>query len=665
MKQIEEKAIQTYQKNLEYFEKEHKELFQQLTKFNSLLEKGNIQTKYSLEYLDGYFDIKELKSGNFLYVQNSNEVDKELAKRVNYKKNSFTFEGFPIYNYVKKREEYIDKERGKEGLFPIMKYYIEHSLRDDEMKYIAKYIFIGVGLGGHIIDIHKKITADDYLIIEDNIELFRLSLFTTEYYKLGEVSRLYFAIETDQKNFSNIFEDVLGISLHENRYLKYTHFPVHSKEKIEYIKNELSAQIFVTYGYKTMLTRDIRPLEFMNDFKIINLSKHLRNSLFTSKPTLILGAGPSLEKEIEFVRKNHNKFIIIAVSAVLKRLHQENIKPDIVFHVDGFEASLVHLEGFDVQEFVKDSIAIFHPQVPAKLRDIFTKENIFYFQTQTDYIQGFNTISTPCVGSLALVLSLIFNIERIYILGLDFAFDPITGESHSSGHKYSSKIDLNDDNNDTKMSLRGTNLEVQGNFREKVYTNALFYTSISALHKFIPFFKKDYQTIYNLNDGAFLDGSMPKRTEEIEISNILDKEAIHKIVKQSFDENSIKELTLEQIDSIEKRLKNSLKLRKMIQKYQKQTKKIVPHKFLSLFYAFILDILDMDDRESKDLSTVCNYFLRYTLPLLTDMLNSKTIKNEHKHIKFINDLVIKELFDIEKIYRKALENFLKRVKTKE
>jgi len=666
VQEIEIKAIETYQKNLEYFSQSKKELYNQLLEFNQKLEDGSIIASYDLEYLDGYFDIKELRSGYFLYSQDSNEVSQELSKRVNYKKNSFTFEGFPIFNYSKeKQENLIDEERGAEGLFPIMNYYIENSSRDDEMQYIAKYIFIGVGLGGHIISTDKKIDADSYLIIEDNIELFRLSLFVTEYYRLAK-KKLYFAIDRDKNQFSDIFADFLGISLHENRYLKYTHFPTHSKEKIKNIQNELAIQTFVTFPYKTILTKYIRPLEYLNRFNSINLSKNFQKSSLSSKPFLILGAGPSLQKDIEFVKKNHSKFVIVAISAMLKTLYKENIQPDIVFHIDGFESSLVHFDGFDTKEFLKNSIAILSPIAPLKLRDIFTQENIFYYQLDTDYIEGFDTISTPCVGSSALIFSLIFGVEDIYILGLDFAFDEKTGSTHSSEHKYNEKIDLKDREDITKaMGIRKNIFRVKGNFIDKIYTNSLFYSSVASLYRFIPLFKKSNQTIYNLSNGLFLEGTVALKSDDVKLKNeYIEKNILHKEIQELFEQYATKELTQKQFYSIEKRLYNSKKLKKLILKYQTKTENINIEKYVEIFYQFIADILVMNSKESKNITTVCDYFLRYTLPLLTDILNSKTIKSKKKHIKVLNDLIIKELFDVEKIYSEALERFIKR-ETKE
>ncbi|MEA3229006.1 MAG: 6-hydroxymethylpterin diphosphokinase MptE-like protein [Campylobacterota bacterium] len=664
MQDIEKIAIETYQKNLNYFQKSQKSLLQQLLEFNTRLENGTQIALYDLEYLDGYFDIRELKSGNFLYSGDSNEISQQFCDRVNYKKNSFTFEGFPIFDYSKeKQENLIDEERGAEGLFPIMNYYLKHTDRDDTMRYIAKYMFIGVGLGGHISLISKKIQADDYLIVEDDFELFRLSLFTTKYYEIAKKARLYFAVDSDKKRFATLFGDFLSISLQENRYLKYTHFPVHSKEKIKNIQNELAIQSFVTFPYKTILTKYIRPLEYLNEANIINLSKHLDTTLFKDKPILIVAAGPSLQKNIEFIKNSHQKFVVIAISAVLKTLYKENIKPDIVFHIDGFSSSLPHFEDIDAKLFLKDSIAILSSISPLSLQKRFTKENIFYYQLDTDYIQGFDAISTPCVGSLTTIFSLLFNPSEIYIVGLDLAFDAQTGATHSAEHFYNKNIDISNRKNISQdMGLRKNIFKVKGNFQKNIYTNSLFYSSISSLHLFIPLFKRDNQTIYNLSDGAFIEDTTPLFISNIEDSRYkdLDKSILHSEIKQLFLDNSVYRLTQEQMQSISNRLKNSQKLKLLISKYQTKTKVIDSSKHMQIFYSFIADILMMNSKDSKNLTMVCDYFFRYALPLLSDLLNNRDIKDRKNHIKRVNNLIIKELFEIEEIYSSALKRFMKR-----
>ena len=74
---------------------------------------------------------------------------------------------------------------------------------------------------------------------------------------------------------------------------------------------------------------------------ILNMSKfnnsrpvcELRD-LFKNKPALIVSAGPSLAQNIENIKKNKDKFIIIAVVPAFKILIQAGIIPDFVTFAD-------------------------------------------------------------------------------------------------------------------------------------------------------------------------------------------------------------------------------------------------------------------------------------------------------------------------------------------
>lgn len=54
------------------------------------------------------------------------------------------------------------------------------------MKKIEKFIFLGTLLGRHIPRIAQKVDAEAYLVLERNIEIFRLSLFTVDYTILAQ-----------------------------------------------------------------------------------------------------------------------------------------------------------------------------------------------------------------------------------------------------------------------------------------------------------------------------------------------------------------------------------------------------------------------------------------------------------------------------------------------
>ena len=155
-----------------------------------------------------------------------------------------------------------------------MSYYINNTDKSDEMQKIEKFIFIGVGLGVHLLEIDAKISANEYLIIEDDLELFHLSLFCTPYYEFNKNATLTFSISENENDFMDNINIFLENSFYLNRYLKYSYFSAHSDIKIKLIQNALTSQDFISFPYKTLLTKYLKPFEYINNsHNILKLKK--------------------------------------------------------------------------------------------------------------------------------------------------------------------------------------------------------------------------------------------------------------------------------------------------------------------------------------------------------------------------------------------------------
>lgn len=662
MQSIEELAIQKYHDNIEYFKTSHPNIIKLLDVINMAFEKGDMQPQYDLEYLDGYFDVKELSSGDFLYANNSNDISTDFSKIITLQKSSYSYEGLPVYHSKSISDMASDKANAMEGVYPIMDYVIDHTNESDSMKSVEKFIFVGVALGFHIEKLDAKLNAQEYLIIEDDLELFRLSLFTISYVELAKRSKLTFSIADDEQLFAETMATFLEVSFINNRYLKYAHFPTHSKEKLRQIQNAIMAQGFISFQYKAELEKNLRPLEYMNDgYKILNLSKPIENKLLGSKPVLLITAGPSFHKNIEWLKANHERFIIVAVSATLKTLYQNNIRPTVVTHIDGFSASLKHYESFPIKEFLKDSLIVLGPFADGLIKRFFPKENVFYYEEDTEYIKGFKGPQMPCVGSFSLLMSLILGTKELYLLGLDLALDQKTGATHSGNHAYNQEYDLTDKESvkDT-MSLRENFVGVRGNFEKTVYTNGVFNLSINSLHEFIPKIKQANQTIYNLNDGAYIESSVAKNIEDVDSSTyaVLDKQEVFTELSKILKSNSVDRLNDEDTESLKKRLENSQNIGNMIKKYASSVSKTNADAFLSDLLGLVSDILKLRNRETINIVLVYYSYFKYILPLVFDLFNTQGLKSKKQHVKRLSVMIEKELMNIEGIYTKALRNFL-------
>lgn len=662
MESVETLAIQTYQKNIEYLSSEHAELAKLLNIFESAINNGDYAPQYDLEYIDGYFDVVILKSKTYLYGSNSADASSVFTKMIGYEKNKLAFEGFPIYHIPNEQIGKLDdKEIGLKDIFPLMNYYSENSSETDSMKTIEKFIFVGTGLGMHIPMVNNSIDAQEYLIIEDDLEVFKLSLFTTPYYELGANKKLFFSIADDENEFLKKVKLFLENSFYENRYLKYFHFPKHSNNKIKLIQNALLTQNFVYFAYNHELKKYLRPLEYMAEhYATLNIGKNFDSSIFNEKPVLALAAGPSLEKNMEWLKANNDKFIIVAVEAVLQTLYKNNIKPDVIVHIDGFETSLVHYEDLPIAEFLKDTIVVLGAFTPTKVRNLFDKDKVFYFEESAEYIERFGSLVVPCVGSYALMLSLIFDAKELYLLGLDFAINQETGSTHSEGHAYEEQTDMDkkDDLSNT-MEIRKNLFPVQGNFTNAVYTNSSLHTSVQTLYNQIPMCKREDQYIFNLNDGAKINKAAPKQVSEIDVNSMqsINKQELAKTLDDLFNNNSIKVLNDSDLKSMKIRLENAKNIHALIQEYSNSVSHSNVDRYFYDLLGLVSSILKSRGRENINLTQVYHSYFKYALPIISDLFNTKKLKNEKRHIKKIDKLLLNGMYDICNTYIEALEKF--------
>ncbi|RLA71671.1 MAG: hypothetical protein DRG78_24890, partial [Epsilonproteobacteria bacterium] len=61
----------TFNENIQYLEKEQKELFSKLVALDSAIEQGHYQEKYELVYENNNFDVVDKKTKNYLYNKQS------------------------------------------------------------------------------------------------------------------------------------------------------------------------------------------------------------------------------------------------------------------------------------------------------------------------------------------------------------------------------------------------------------------------------------------------------------------------------------------------------------------------------------------------------------------------------------------------------------------
>ena len=668
MNTIEQQVTQTYLDNIAYFQQVHPRLYEQIAALETSIDKGYYTPKYELEYKEDYFDVIEPSSGTMLYGTNSIELAQRAAKSISYKKNENVLETFFPRTFSDEALHYYASQdvqsSAYHGLAPIMDYANKHAdPKTTTMRAIHKFIFLGVGLGLHIDTIDKKISAKSYLIIEDDLELFRLSLFTCNYNLLAQKANLHFWIFNDE-NFHHNVANFLSDSFVENHYIKFFHLPSHHDIKFKTLQSIIASQEHLTFSYTALMNQYIKPLEHLyNNRPFLNISQHWQHQLFTETPVLLIAAGPSLKKNITWLKQHHKKFIIVAVSATLTLLEREGITPDIVIHIDGFEVSLAHFDALSSQDFLNHSMTIFSASVLQEHVDRVPSERCYFYQNLAQYKKNFGAIVGPCVGSQSLGLLLKFGVTNLYLLGLDLALDQQSGRTHTEEHLQSKTLDLsNHDTVEDTFTFESSTISVRGNFNDTVMTTSSFNISIDTINRFIATEKTATQTIYNLNDGAYFEQSTPLQISDIPLENWkdLDKPSLQDLLQKSLNLHVEEGLNSAEYRHLDALIAHAQKLKKVIDTYQSQRIPSSIDAYKQRFIAFIDTLLAMENGERYHLSIIYLYYLNNIVTYLFDILNTKELKNHKHHIKKVNKMMTSVVREIEETYEKKITNFSKK-----
>lgn len=666
---IEQKAIQTFQENLLFFQTTQPQLFEKIDALNLAIDKGYYKEKYSLEYKEeGYFDVLDTQSNSWLYGSSSIEHAKLSAKSIDFKKEGNLFETFyKVYisdEDVKRYETATIPETPYSASAKIINYAIKNAEFDKTtMKKLYKFIFFGTGLGLHLLEINEKLKSHVYFIVEDDLELFRLSMFVTNYKELTKYgAMLFFSIFEEEDEFQETSDKFLHEMFIYNHYLKFFQILSHSEQKIKDFQKNLLSQTYLTFHYSALTNSLLRSLDHLkNGYNILNISQKFDNKFLQEKPILLLGAGPSLHQNIEWLKKNQDKFIIVTVTAMLAKLEKEGIKATLLTNVHGFNDALPHVENVKDIHFYDESIAMFSTFTTQEFVAHFKKENVFLFQGTSTFKKGFDGLASSNIGALTYGLMLKLGAKKIYLLGLDFALNQETGESHADAHHYKKQLDIEKTDYDVEddISYIDSVITTKGNFQEEVKTNLLFNGFKHQCNLFTRVFKSEDTAVYNLSNGAYIEDAIPLKPEEIAstLEDLNKTEVYHSLLK-TYQKHSENFLSKTDIQSIQSKLAYINRIYAMLETYSKQKYHSMNDFHYHLLGTFI-NILGEDfDKDAEDMNNVISMYLQYVAGYIFDIINTKELKNEKHHIKALNKIIISELKKIVSYFKDYLTDYL-------
>jgi hypothetical protein len=662
---IEKEILNNYTKNLEYLEKNHKDLYDRIKLFELAIELKEIKERYALEYKDNrYFDILDLEKKDYIYGRDSNTYSQEIVNNLDLNPEKNSFRTFYSIEYEKGvAEKAINSSIFSSdvlGTSPIIDYVNRNIPEHNDLKIIYNYIIFGTLLGLHIPLVHKKMNAKIYSIIEPSLEIFRLSLFVIDYSKIALESDIIFYIAEDQEIFFRKFKTLYYKTFYFNHYIKFCMFTKNCDIYIQAIQEILVSQPHYLYAYERELQSLQRTYARIKEgFSYIDISKKQQFKEFQDKPLLLLAAGPSLRHEKDFIKKNQSKFIIVAIYATITFLEEHNIIPDIVIQFDQGDSAINTLHLLKNKEFLSNTIFLFAAHVTEQFTEEINNDNIFMFQPTYSAKVNFGTLTSPSVGEIAYCLILQLGFKSIYLLGLDMALDPETKQAHfSKNYRGTFSTDSLKDSLEN-FDMRKNIIKVKGNFLDQIDTLPAYKISIDHINMFTKIFLSEDLNIYNLSNGAYFDNVKPLKTNDLICTdftnlNLFEKKKEIKSIFSSISENSFNE---EDKVYNEAKLRDAKKIKEKLDKFY-SVKASSVEEFKNMI--FILHEELCLPYSCTDLQKISNSYYNRTVNYIFHMFNLRNLTNTKKHIKKLQKLFILQISKIVDEYINILEESLKK-----
>jgi len=240
---------------------------------------------------------------------------------------------------------------------------------------------------------------------------------------------------------------------------------------------------------------------------------------------------------------------------------------------------------------------------------------------------------------------------------LDLALDPKSGSTHSSGHHFSENLDLESaQTHEDVMEFGKTVLKTAGNFQKEVFTKPEYLLSIDSIKASSMGFKKDTQIVYNLNDGAFFNNTIPKKIESIAIDSFekVDKTDLSKELQSAFVSRSSSSMSDEELALLKGKLAYALGLKEIV--IAQRSYYFGTHgEFLGSLLMLLSRLTTDASVNGYDLSFILQEYFKLIYTFIFDFFNTKDLTNIDEHIPAVNRLLCEALMRILDEYIQKLQ----------
>ncbi|MFC3031838.1 6-hydroxymethylpterin diphosphokinase MptE-like protein [Pseudoalteromonas fenneropenaei] len=417
-------------------------------------------------------------------------------------------------------------------------------------KSIPSIMVFGIGLGYHLDGILTACKAGYVNFFEPNEDYFFASLFVIDWNALltkidENGSFLYLGIGLKEEEiYEQFYSRSRAVSVASISHAWfYQHYPsVNVNKWISEFRNNYH-QFFAGFGFFDDAVMGLAHSvgNFDNNLPYL-YNKTLDDALLEDIPVFIVANGPSLDKEMEFIKNNQDKAIVFACNSASTALVRHGIMPDFHVALERTESTYHFLKEHVPEESRKKINLLITNVMNPKVASLFGwaggslkpgeagSQVIQLAQYRKDQ-RVINTLSfcNPLVGNTALSYACHLGFKQIYLFGVDNGY--VDKEHHHSKSSF-----YYDDKGKTKVQpfKVGHDFVVPGNFRETVLTDQFMHVGNVQMGRLLQSFQGKGITVFNCSDGSRIEHTIPLHSTDIILNErVIDKPSLVDYVKNN------------------------------------------------------------------------------------------------------------------------------------
>ena len=378
----------------------------------------------------------------------------------------------------------------------------------------------GVGLGGHIDPLVEKTQCHILMLVEPSLEFVHHSLEVYDWKALFErfkkkKGKVLLFVDNRPEHLARQIRVAIRLNnpISLDGMIIFSHYNNAIFAKASHVLQEDRDLIVAGLGF---LDDEIKMIENAHGNLYPGTSKVYRRPTkpYSDLPALVVGSGPSLDRDMDFLRKNADKGVVISCGSAVRPLLVNGIVPD--FQVEVENEGILPLVSQVAKNFDLSPVRLLTSVTGERSALKYFKEIIYYFrgslspypiwsQSEEQTIRHCN----PTVSNAALSFAQEIGCRNIYLFGTDMgSLNPEVHHSKDSYH-YTKGAKFLDQVYTTK---------VPGNFGGTCHTSSGLYWARDALTNAMKAYSG--RRYYNCANGAFIEGAVAKSSSSITLNDI-------------------------------------------------------------------------------------------------------------------------------------------------